>query len=82
MKRWIDLWNAYWFPTHYDARVFPFHALSRSPLNFLVFSEARRNMNLPANNTEFMDPQPLIRPIPALVPREVFFTPADLRDLL
>jgi hypothetical protein len=48
---------------------------------FWFFPKLDYNLNLAAKNTEFMDPQPLIRAIAAIVPREVFVTPSVISTI-
>lgn len=78
MKRWIDRWNAYWFPTTTTLSLSISRIIAVAAQLFWFFPELDFNLNLLVMNTEFMDPQPLIRAISAIVPREVFFTPTVL----
>lgn len=78
MKRWIDRWNAYWFPTTTTLSLSISRIIAVAAQLFWFFPNLDDNLNLLVNNTEFMDPQPLIRAISAIVPRAVFFTPTTL----
>ncbi len=75
MKRWIDLWNAYWFPLTTTKSLSLSRIIAVAAQLFWFFPKLQWNLNLAAKNPEFTDPQPMIRLIAALFPREVFFTP-------
>jgi Vitamin K-dependent gamma-carboxylase len=77
VKRWIDRWNAYWFPTTTTLSLAISRILAVAAQLFWFFPNLDKNLNL-LKNTEFTDPQPLIRAISAIVPRAVFFTPTIL----
>lgn len=76
MRRWIDRWNAYWFPrtTTLPLSVSRIIAVAAQLLWF--FPSLHEHVNLLEKNSEFIEPQLLIRGISAIVPREVFFTPS------
>ena len=74
MKRWIDLWSAYWFPVTTAKSLSLARIIAVAAQLFWFFPNLDWNLNLAAKNPQFTDPQPMIRVIAALVPREVFFT--------
>jgi uncharacterized membrane protein YphA (DoxX/SURF4 family) len=78
VERWIKAWNAYWFPTTSSRILSISRIVAVAAQLFWFLPELDYNLNLMAKNTEFMDPQPLIRAISAIVPRAVFFTPTML----
>ena len=78
VKRWIERWNVYWFPTTTTLSLSISRIVAVAAQLFWFFPNLDYNLNLLVNNTEFMDPQPLIRAISAIVPRAVFFTPTVL----
>ncbi len=78
MQRWVDQWNAYWFPET--------TTLSLSVSRIVVVAAQLfwlsprhdslvYHFNVLEKNPEFIDPQLLIRVISAIVPDAVFFTP-------
>ena len=75
MKRWIDLWNAYWFPLTTTKSLSLSRIIAVAAQLFWFFPKLEWNLTLAAKNSQFTDPQPMIRLIAALVPREIFFTP-------
>jgi hypothetical protein len=74
----MDFWNAFWFPTTgtlnlAGARIF---VVAVEMLWF--FPSLAFQINLATRNAGFQLPQPLIRLITAVVPRDVLFTPTGL----
>jgi uncharacterized membrane protein YphA (DoxX/SURF4 family) len=76
MKRWIDLWNAYWFPKTTTLYLSICRIVVIAAQLFWFLPSLDYQINLLEKNSEFIDPQLLIRVISAIVPRDVFFTPA------
>ena len=74
MKRWIDRWNAFWFPTTTTLSLAVARIIAIAAQLFWFFPSLQDQLNLMEKNSAFADAQPLIRAITALVPREVFFT--------
>jgi hypothetical protein len=74
VKRWIDRWNAWWFPTTTTRSLAVARIIAVAAQLFWFFPSLQYQLNLLERNTTFEDPQPLIRAITAVVPREVFFT--------
>lgn len=81
VKRWIQRWNAYWFPTTTTLSLSISRIIAVAAQLFWFFPELDYNLHLLEKNPEFMDPQPLIRAISAIVPRAVFFTPTVLTGI-
>jgi hypothetical protein len=74
VKRWIDRWNAYWFPTTTTRHLAICRIIAVGAQLFWFFPSMDHQFNLLEKNSEFIAPQVLIRAIAAIVPREVFFT--------
>ena len=84
MRRWIDHWNAYWFPTTStrSLSICRIIAVTVQLLWFLPrFAPLRVQINLLEKNSEFIDPQLIIRAVSAVVPRELLFTPEGFTAL-
>jgi hypothetical protein len=86
MKHWLDRWNAYWFPETTTLSlsicrivVVAAQLFIGSSLWFLPTLEYQ--INLLEKNSDFIDPQMIIVAISAIVPRDVFFTPAVFNGL-
>ncbi len=81
MKRWIERWDAYWFPRTTTRNL----ALSRILVvagQLLLFPPVlEKQINLLSKNSDFIDPQLIISGIAAVVPREVLFTPSSFTVL-
>ena len=75
VRRWIDRWNAYWFPTTPILHLAICRIVAVAAQLFWFFPSMEEQRNLLVLNQEFIEPQLLIRAIAAVVPREVFFTP-------
>ena len=76
VKRWIDRWNAFWFPTTTTRNLAIARIIAVAAQLFWFFPSLNDQLDLLKNNSEFINPQLLIRGISAIVPREVFFTPS------
>jgi vitamin K-dependent gamma-carboxylase-like protein len=81
IEPWIKVWNAYWFPTTASRALYISRIVAVAAQLFWFFPHLDYNLNLLVKNTVFMDPQPLIRAISAVVPRAVFFTPTVLTTI-
>lgn len=81
MSRWIERWNAYWFPVTptLDLAICRVVAVAAQLLWF--FPDLSEHTNLLVKNTEFIEPQLIVRVISAVVPRDVFFTPGTFTAL-
>ena len=75
MKKWIARWNAYWFPTTTTTALALTRIIAVAAQLFWFFPSLRYQLNLLEKNSEFIEPQLLIRAITAIVPRDVLFTP-------
>ena len=78
MKRWIGLWNSYWFPTSTTLNLAGARIVAVAAQLFWLSPSLDYHINLATKNSQFIRPQPLIRAIDALVAREVLFTPSGL----
>jgi uncharacterized membrane protein YphA (DoxX/SURF4 family) len=76
MRRWIDHWQAYWFPktTTLNLSICRIVVVATQLLWFRPSLDDQ--LNLLEKNSEFIDPQVFIRAISAVVPRDLIFTPA------
>ena len=81
MKKWIDRWNTYWFPTTTTTALALCRIIAVAAQLFWFFPSLRYHLNLLEKNPEFIEPQLLIRAITAIVPRDVLFTPSGLSVL-
>jgi hypothetical protein len=84
VNRWLERWNAYWFPvtSTLDLARCRILALAVQTFWFLPgFSELELQKSLLTNNPDFINPQLLIRTIALLLPREIFFTPRSFTAL-
>jgi uncharacterized membrane protein YphA (DoxX/SURF4 family) len=81
VKRWIERWDAYWFPETTTREL----ALSRIIVvgtQLLLFSPSlEKHINFLTKNSDFIDPQLLISAIAAVFPRNVWFTPSAFTTL-
>jgi uncharacterized membrane protein YphA (DoxX/SURF4 family) len=75
VRRWTDRWNAYWFPTTPTLHLAICRIVAVAAQLFWFFPGMEEQRNLLDMNSEFIEPQLLIRAIAAVVPREAFFTP-------
>lgn len=76
MNRWLERWNAYWFPitSTLDLARCRIVALAAQTFWFLNrFSEFELQMSILRHNSRFIDPQLLIRIISYPFPREAIF---------
>lgn len=72
---WIERWNQYWFPTTPVVHLALCRIVAVAAQLFWFFPNLDEHRNLLVKNTEFIEPQLLVRIIAAVVPREAFFTP-------
>jgi uncharacterized membrane protein YphA (DoxX/SURF4 family) len=74
VKRWIDRWNAFWFPVSSTTNLAVARIIAVAAQLFWFFPSLQYHLNLLEKNQAFVDPQWLIRAITAVVPRDVLFT--------
>ncbi|MGN6391569.1 MAG: HTTM domain-containing protein [Gemmatimonadales bacterium] len=77
-RSWLQRWNAYWFPTTTTLNLGGARIMAVAAELFWFFPSLSHQIALATKNTHFVDPQPLIRLITAVVPREAVFTPTVL----
>ena len=77
MKRLIAIWNAYWFPTTTTLNLAGARIVAVAAQVFWLFPSLDHQINLATKNSAFIDPQPLIRAIDAIVPPGTDINPAD-----
>ena len=74
MQRLITWWNAYWFPPSSTLNLAGARIVALAVAMVVSFPSLGYNIGLAVKNSDFADPQPLIRAIAAFVPRHVLFT--------
>ena len=78
MRRWLEVWNAYWFPQA-DTRPLALARILVIGIHLVwflpAFASLPEQINLLEKNRDFIQPQAVISAIAAVFPREVFFTP-------
>ena len=81
MNRWLELWNAYWFPRTTSLSLAGARIVAVAAELFWLFPSLDYHVNLATKNTHFSDPQPLIRLIDALLPRSAVFTAGGMTTI-
>ena len=76
VKRLIALWNAYWFPTTSTLNLAGARIVAVAAEVFWLFPSLAWQINIVNKNPQFIDPQPLVRIIAALFPRDLVFSPS------
>lgn len=75
MRPWLDRWNRYWFPLASTRNLAGARIVAVATQLFWFFPELHYQLTLLSKNDRFLDPQPIIRVITFLAPREAIFTP-------
>jgi hypothetical protein len=78
VNRWIDRWNAFWFPLTSTLPLAGARILAVAAQLFWFRPNLTHHINLATKNSHFSDPQPLIRLIDDLLPRHMLFSPEGL----
>jgi uncharacterized membrane protein YphA (DoxX/SURF4 family) len=78
VERLIALWNRYWFPVASPLNVAGARIVSVAAQLFWFFPSLDYHISLATKNSEFIDAQPIIRLIDALLPREAVFAEGPL----
>lgn len=81
MQRWIDRWNAYWFPLTGTERLALARIMAVAAQLLWFAPKLAKHLDLLEKNPQFIDPQVLIRIISAVFPREAYFTPGNFTAL-
>jgi hypothetical protein len=81
VKRWIDRWNRYWFPTTTTRTLALCRIIAVAAQIFWFVPDLEGHINLVSKNTAFIDPQVVISAISSIVPRSVLFTPQGITIL-
>jgi uncharacterized membrane protein YphA (DoxX/SURF4 family) len=81
VKRWIERWDAYWFPRTTTRNLCLSRILVVAGQLLLFPPVLEKHINFLIKNSDFIDPQLIISGIAAVVPREVFFTPSSFTVL-
>jgi hypothetical protein len=74
VSRWIERWNAYWFPESTTVRLGLARIIAVAGQLFWFFPSLEGHLYRMQRNPEFINPEMLIRALSAVVPDE-FFTP-------
>jgi hypothetical protein len=77
-NRLIALWDAYWFPTTSTLNLAGARIVAVAAEVFWLFPSLQYQVNLATRNSAFIFPQPLIRIIDAVLPRELVFSAGGL----
>jgi vitamin K-dependent gamma-carboxylase-like protein len=72
------LWNAFWFPTTSALNLAAVRIVVVAVEMLFFFPSLKLQVNFAVRNSSFDLPQPLIRIVTSLVPREILFTPTGL----
>lgn len=75
LKRLIALWNAYWFPTTSTLNLAAARIVAVAVELLWLFPSLQAQIHLVTSNSAFSYPQPLIRLVAAVFPRELVFSP-------
>ena len=75
VKRLIALWNAYWFPTTSTLNLAGARIVAVAAEVFWLFPSLAYQINIVTKNPQFIDPQPLVRIMAAVFPRDLVFSP-------
>jgi len=78
VQRWLERWNAYWFPTTSTVPLAGARIVAVAAQLFWFPSQLNYQINLALKNTHFTDAQPLIRLIGLVVPRHALYTAEGL----
>jgi hypothetical protein len=81
LKRWIERWNRYWFPSTSALNLAGARIVAVAAQLFWFPPSLNYHINLASKNPDFIDPQPIIRAVATLVPREVLFSAGGLTGL-
>jgi uncharacterized membrane protein YphA (DoxX/SURF4 family) len=80
-SRWIERWNAYWFPATPLLHLAICRIVAVATQLFWFPPDLAEHVNLLEKNTEFIEPQLIVRIISAIVPPGSFFTPSVITAL-
>jgi uncharacterized membrane protein YphA (DoxX/SURF4 family) len=81
MKRWIDYWNAFWFPEATMLRLSLCRIIVVAAQLFVFFPHLGYQIDLLKRDTGFVNPQLIVVVISSIIPTDVFFTPAVFKVL-
>jgi hypothetical protein len=81
LQRWVDRWNAFWFPVSTTRNLAIFRIILVATQLFWFFPPLQEHIALLRKNADFIEPQVFINAITAVVPREVLFTPSGFTAL-
>lgn len=74
----MALWNRYWFPTASPLNLAGARIVTVAAQLFWFFPSLNYHIGLATKNSEFIDPQPIIRLVDAILPREMAFSAGSL----
>ena len=80
-SRWVERWNAYWFPATPLLHLAICRIVAVATQLFWFPPDLGEHVNLLEKNPEFIEPQLIVRIISAAMPAEVFFTPSVITGL-
>lgn len=76
MIRWLERWDGHWFPPTSTLDLAIIRILAVAGQLFWFFPPLHDQITLLRKNTEFLEPQLLIRVVAAVIPRDLLFTPS------
>lgn len=76
MPSWIDRWNRFWFPCTSTLNLAACRIIAVAAQLLWFTAPLDHHINRLSKNPAFIDPQPIIRAISAVVPRDLLFTPS------
>ena len=71
---WVDRWNQYWFSPSSALNLAGARIVAVAAQLFWFFPPLGLSINLAHKNSGFTDPQPIIRALDAMLPREMLFS--------
>ena len=74
-RSWGEWWNAYWFPPGSLLHLAICRIVAVGTQLLLFFPDLDEHRNLVARNSEFIEPQLIVRAVMAVFPRESIFNP-------
>jgi hypothetical protein len=81
VKRWIERWNAYWFPITSTVPLAICRILMVPAQLYWMALSMDHQYSLLTRNSAFIDPQLLIRAVTTIVPRDLLFSPSGFQGL-
>ena len=81
MSRWVDRWNAYWFPETTTLPLSISRIIVVATQLVFFFPSLDKHLDLLEKHADFINPQLFISAIAAVFPRAEYFTPSNFTAL-